>query len=238
MTLNAGTKLGPYEILAPARRRRHGRGLPREGHAPRAATVAIKVLPEHLSAQPELRARFEREARTVSALNHPAHLRALRRRREKAIDFLVHGAARGRDARGPARARARCRSTEALRIGDRDRRRARRARTAPASSTATSSPATSCSRRRARSCSTSGSRSASGRREPGSRRDEHADAALQPSQPLTDEGTILGTFQYMAPEQLEGARPTRAATSSRFGCVLYEMIDRAERRSRARARRA
>ena len=70
MTLNAGTKLGPYEILSPL-------GAGGMGEVYRAKDtrlgreVAIKVLPQHLSSNPEVRARFEREAKTVSALNHP-----------------------------------------------------------------------------------------------------------------------------------------------------------------------
>src|SRR5262245_14212655 len=70
MPLAAGARLGPYEIVAPlgaggmgevfrARDTRLGR------------EVAVKVLPAHLSNNSEVRARFEREARTVSSLNHP-----------------------------------------------------------------------------------------------------------------------------------------------------------------------
>ncbi|MFN0151480.1 MAG: serine/threonine protein kinase, partial [bacterium] len=68
--LAPGTKLGPYEILAPL-----GAGgmceVYRERDTRLGRDVAIKVLPEHLSAEPEVRARFEREARAVSSLNHP-----------------------------------------------------------------------------------------------------------------------------------------------------------------------
>jgi serine/threonine protein kinase len=70
MPLSAGDKLGPYEIIAPL-------GAGGMGEVFRAKDtrlgreVAIKVLPDHLSAQPEVRARFEREARTISGLNHP-----------------------------------------------------------------------------------------------------------------------------------------------------------------------
>src|SRR5258708_38853377 len=70
MPLAAGTRLGPYEILAPI-----GAGGMGEVYRARDTrldrTVAIKVLPEHLSAKPQLRERFEREARAVSSLNHP-----------------------------------------------------------------------------------------------------------------------------------------------------------------------
>src|SRR5258707_15702166 len=70
MPLAAGTRLGPYEILAPL-----GAGGMGEVYRARdtrlSREVAVKVLPEHLSANPEIRARFEREARTVSSLNHP-----------------------------------------------------------------------------------------------------------------------------------------------------------------------
>src|ERR1700694_3594465 len=70
MSLAAGTRLGPYEILAPL-----GAGGMGEVYRARDTrldrTVAIKVLPEHLSQKPQLRERFEREARAVSSLNHP-----------------------------------------------------------------------------------------------------------------------------------------------------------------------
>src|SRR6478609_9004129 len=70
MPLSAGEKLGPYEILAPL-----GAGGMGEVYKARDTrldrTVAIKVLPEHIARREDLRARFEREARTVASLNHP-----------------------------------------------------------------------------------------------------------------------------------------------------------------------
>src|SRR5215831_9444992 len=78
MTLSAGTRLGPYEILSPIGAggmgevyRARDRKLDRD--------VAIKILPDALSADPERIARFEREAKTLAALNHPnvAHLYGL-----------------------------------------------------------------------------------------------------------------------------------------------------------------
>src|SRR5438093_321698 len=75
MSLSAGTKLGPYEIQAPL-----GAGGMGEVYRARDTrlerTVAVKVLPDHLSCDPESRQRFEREARTISSLNHP-HICAL-----------------------------------------------------------------------------------------------------------------------------------------------------------------
>src|SRR5271167_3324036 len=70
MALTAGTRLGPYEILAPI-------GAGGMGEVYRAKDtkldreVAIKVLPAALAQDPERLARFEREARTIAALNHP-----------------------------------------------------------------------------------------------------------------------------------------------------------------------
>jgi eukaryotic-like serine/threonine-protein kinase len=70
MALATGTRLGPYEIQSPL-----GAGGMGEVYRARDTrldrTVAIKILPTHLSADPEFKQRFEREARTVSSLNHP-----------------------------------------------------------------------------------------------------------------------------------------------------------------------
>ncbi len=70
MPLQPGTTLGPYEILSPI-----GAGGMGEVYKARDTrldrTVAIKVLPEHVAADPDLKQRFEREAKTISSLNHP-----------------------------------------------------------------------------------------------------------------------------------------------------------------------
>lgn len=88
MTLSSGTRLGPYEILAPI-------GAGGMGEVYRAKdtrldrTVAIKVLPSHLSADPERKQRFEREARAISSLNHP-HICILHDiGHQDGIDYLV-----------------------------------------------------------------------------------------------------------------------------------------------------
>src|ERR1700693_2758789 len=70
MTLTVGTNLGPYEVLGAL-----GAGGMGEVYRARDTrldrTVAIKILPEHLSSDPGRRARFEREAQTISGLSHP-----------------------------------------------------------------------------------------------------------------------------------------------------------------------
>src|SRR5262245_23175139 len=88
MSLASGTRLGPYEITAAL-----GAGGMGEVYRARdtrlARDVAIKVLPDHRAASPEVRARFEREARTVSSLNHP-HICVLHDvGREGDTDYLV-----------------------------------------------------------------------------------------------------------------------------------------------------
>src|ERR1700758_4330480 len=75
MSLTPGTCLGPYELLAPL-----GAGGMGEVYKARDTrlerTVAVKVLPSHLSSSADVRQRFEREAKTISQLSHP-HICAL-----------------------------------------------------------------------------------------------------------------------------------------------------------------
>ncbi|MGO8986995.1 MAG: hypothetical protein ACLPHI_07335 [Terriglobales bacterium] len=72
MALTAGTKLGPYEIQSPL-------GAGGMGEVYRAKdtrldrTVAVKILPDHLSSNPDAIQRFEREARTISSITRPHH---------------------------------------------------------------------------------------------------------------------------------------------------------------------
>jgi eukaryotic-like serine/threonine-protein kinase len=77
MGLTAGARLGPYEIVSPL-----GAGGMGEVYRARDTrpdrTVAIKILPAHLSSDPISKQRFEREAKAISSLNHP-HLCALHR---------------------------------------------------------------------------------------------------------------------------------------------------------------
>src|SRR5258708_7443908 len=115
MPLAPGTRLGPYEIVAPLGA--GGMGEVYRAHDSRLGrSVAIKVLPEHLSASPEVRARFEREARTISSLNHP-HICVLHDvGREGDTDFLVMELVEGetiahRLTRGPLSA------TEVIKLG-------------------------------------------------------------------------------------------------------------------------
>ncbi len=86
--LSAGSRLGPYEILAPV-----GAGGMGEVYRARDTrlerTVAVKVLPAHMSKNEEFRQRFEREAKTISQLSHP-HICALYDvGREVTTEYLV-----------------------------------------------------------------------------------------------------------------------------------------------------
>src|SRR5499427_7483858 len=88
MPLQSGTKLGPYEILGPI-------GAGGMGEVYKAAdtrlsrTVAIKVLPSRFSENPEMKQRFEREARTIAGLNHPHICTLYDVGRQDNTDFLV-----------------------------------------------------------------------------------------------------------------------------------------------------
>src|SRR5437762_2943136 len=88
LALVPGARLGPYEILSAL-----GAGGMGEVYKARDTrldrAVAIKVLPEHLSMTPDLRARFDREARAVSSLNHPNICTLFDIGHQDGVDFLV-----------------------------------------------------------------------------------------------------------------------------------------------------
>ena len=223
MPVTAGTRLGPYEITTPL-----GAGGMGEVYRARdtrlGRDVAIKVLPQHLSSAPEVRARFEREARTVSSLNHPHICTLFDVGRESDTDYLVMELVEGetlaqRLARGPLA------TGEVLRLGAQIADALDRAHRAgvvhrdlkPGNVMLTKSGAKLMDFGLARATGMAGPASGSG----------VTVAALTQSPtvaaPLTAEGTIIGTFQYMAPEQLEGKEADARSDLWALGCVLYEM---------------
>src|SRR4029077_18826063 len=88
MALTSGTKLGPYEINCPL-----GAGGMGEVYGARdtrlGRTLAIKILPAHLSDNPEAKQRFDREARAISSLNHPNICTLFDVGHQDGIDYLV-----------------------------------------------------------------------------------------------------------------------------------------------------
>jgi len=88
MPLTPGTTLGPYEVDSAI-----GEGGMGEVYKARDTrldrTVAIKVLPEHVAADPDLKQRFEHEAKTISSLNHPHICTLYDIGSQDGMDFLV-----------------------------------------------------------------------------------------------------------------------------------------------------
>src|SRR6266516_653111 len=105
MAYSAGTKLGPYEIVAPIGA--GGMGEVYRAHDSRLERqVAVKILPEHLSQSPQALARFVRETKAVGALSHPNLLAIFDTGTENGISYavteLLDGEAlRARLMRGP-----------------------------------------------------------------------------------------------------------------------------------------
>jgi len=216
MTIQAGTKLGPYEILAPA-------GAGGMGEVYRAKdtrlerTVAIKILPAHLSPDPDLRQRFEREAKAVSSLNHP-HICTLHDiGHQDGTDYLVMEFIEGetlssRLQKGPI-------TTELLlqysiQIADALDKAHREGIVhrdlKPGNIMITKSGVKLLD---------------FGLAKLQTETQAPVDvSSLQTEQKeLTKEGTILGTLQYMSPEQLEGKATDTRSDIFAFGTVIYEM---------------
>jgi Tol biopolymer transport system component/predicted Ser/Thr protein kinase len=184
-------------------------------------TVAVKVLPSHLSTNLEVRHRFEREAKTISSLSHP-HICALYDvGNQDGVEFLVMEYLEGetlseRLAKGPLA------FDSVLRYGleiadalDKAHRQGIVHRDLkPGNVMLTKSGVKLLDFGLAKMVAPSAARSG-------------ASLTALPTEArrsnLTEEGTILGTFQYMAPEQLEGRDADSRTDIFAFGAVLYEM---------------
>jgi len=222
-----GTRLGPYEILAPA-----GTGGMGEVYRARDTrldrTVAIKVLPESFSGSAEFKQRFEREAKAISSLNHP-HICTLHDvGSQNGTDYLVMEYLEGqtlaeRLEKGPLPLdqvlKVGAQIADALEKAHRqgiihrdlkpgnimlsksgaklmDFGLAKPVMALSASATSPLTPATPTI---------------------------DLSSLTSPISPLTQKGSIVGTFQYMAPEVLQGAEADARSDIFSLGCVLYEM---------------
>ena len=222
-TLPAGTRLGAYEIVGAL-----GAGGMGEVYkavdARLGRTVAIKVLPSHWAAHPEMKQRFEREAQTLASLSHP-HICVLHdigheppAGAQTAVDFLVMEYLEGetlaaridRGALGVA---------EALTIGieiadalDKAHRQGvthRDLKPANVMLTAAGTKLLDFGLAKTGTGPTGGSSGVS---------------ALPTRTELTTPGAVLGTLQYMAPEQLEGIEADARTDIFAFGVLLHEMV--------------
>jgi eukaryotic-like serine/threonine-protein kinase len=229
MPLTSGTKLGPYEILAPL-------GAGGMGEVYRAKdtrldrTVAIKVLPSHLSTDPALRQRFEREAKAISSLQH-SHICTLHDvGREGEVDYLVMEYLQGetladRLTKGPlpiAQAIAIAIET-AQALQEAHRRGIIHRDLKPANIMLTKSGAKLMDFGLAKPDFSALPSGMSGPSTPSSPTINVGALASAPS-PLTTKGSFVGTCQYMAPEVLQGAEADARSDIFSFGCVLYEMV--------------
>jgi serine/threonine protein kinase len=220
MPLTAGTRLGAYEIAGLIGSGGMGEVYrARDGRLDR--TVAIKILPLRVAADPNAKQRFEREAKALASLSHP-HICSVfdvghATTEQGAIDFLVIEYLEGetlaqRLGRGPLSA------TDALRCAveiadalDKAHRKGVIHRDLKPSNIMLTS---------------GGMKLLDFGLAKMVQAPIAADVAAAPtvSSPLTGAGTIVGTFQYMAPEQLEGQEADARSDIFAFGAVVYEMI--------------
>jgi len=226
MGLASGTKLGPYEIQSPL-----GAGGMGEVYRARDTrlerTVAVKILPAHLSSDPVLKQRFEREAKSISSLNHP-HICTLHDvGHQDGTDFLVMEYLEGetlaqRLSRGalplPELVKISIDILDALEqahragIVHRDLKPANVMLTkggAKLLDFGLAKPGTSGTAAVAASVPL------------------HSIAltisSASPQSPLTSSGGLVGTVQYMAPELFAGKEADTRSDIFSFGAMLYEM---------------
>ncbi len=216
MTLSPGSRLGPYEILELL-----GAGGMGEVYRARDTrlerSVAIKILPAHLSDQPAAKERFEREAKAISALNHPniCHLYDVGSQDGAGylvMEYLDGDTLADRLLKGPLPLEQVLRYgvdiCEGLEMAHRSGVVHRDLK--PGNVMLTRSGAKLMD---------------FGLAKPALTGADPASTSLRTvPQPLTAEGSVVGTFQYMSPEQVEGGDLGGPSDLFSLGAVLYEMV--------------
>ncbi len=226
MPLAPGTRLGPYEIQAPL-----GAGGMGEVYRARDTrldrAVAIKVLASHLSSSPELKQRMEREARAISSLNHPNICHLYDIGSQEGTDYLVMELVEGETLSQRLR-RGALPLNETIRIGvaiagalalahrqgivHRDLK--------PGNIMLTSKGAKLMDFGLAKAAATFDSKASNAPLLSAAPTMTEA----TPFSPLTTAGAIVGTIQYMSPEQVEGKDIDGRSDIFSLGAVLYEMV--------------
>src|SRR6266849_3064355 len=217
MPLAPGTHLGPYEIATPL-----GAGGMGEVYRARDTrlerTVAIKILPAQFSSDPARKQRFEREAKTISGLNHPHICVLYDVGHQDGMDYLVMECVEGetlakRLEKGPLPLE------QVLRFG---------MQTADALDKAHRSGVVHRDLKPGNIMLTgTGAKLLDfGLAKPAAPLASAATitAAATRQSPVTEQGTIVGTFQYMSPEQVEGKELDGRSDIFSLGAVLYEML--------------
>jgi len=221
MALTSGTKLGPYEIQSPL-----GAGGMGEVYRARDTRleriVAVKILPSHLSEDPEAKQRFDREARTISSLNHPNICTLHDVGHQDGIDYLVMEYLEGQTLADRLDKGA-LPIEQVLKYGieicdglEKAHRSGvvhRDLKPGNIMLTKTGAKLMDFGLAKASLASASASSGLS------------ATLATPPgSHPLTAQGSVVGTFQYMSPEQVEGKEADARSDIFALGAVLYEMV--------------
>jgi serine/threonine-protein kinase len=233
MSLRPGTSIGPYEIVTPLGA--GGMGEVYKARDPRLdRTVAIKILPEHVGANAESKQRFEREAKALAALSHP-HIcsifdvgeaipgqspdHPIAQSPDSPVSYLVMEHLEG-ETLAQRLERGALPLDQALRYAiemadalDKAHRQGIVHRDLkPGNVMLTKSGAKLLDFGLAK------------LRPAGPAKGISLSAAPTMNSPLTGEGSLVGTFQYMAPEQLEGQEADARTDMFAFGAVVYEMV--------------
>ena len=220
MPLSNGTKLGPYEIVAPV-------GAGGMGEVYRAVdkrldrTVAIKILPAQFSEKPAALERFQREARAISQLSHANICQLYDLGEQNGIHYIVMEFLEG-ETLGARLAKGRLPLELVLRYGAEVAEGLEQAHRMGVVHRDLKPGNIMITRTGAKLLDFGLAKTA----QPAMPQSSGLSPTMTSpnySQPLTAEGTVIGTYQYMSPEQIEGREADARSDIFSFGAVLYEM---------------